>query len=45
MFTEGIPFFFDHLQEVAVVNNLLENGSQRKTVMSTERGRETNDGY
>lgn len=41
----SLPFLFDHLQEVPVVHDPVENRTQCEPIMSTERGREADDRY
>ena len=39
------PLLFDHLQKVSVVHNPVKNRTQRESIVSAERGGETNDRY
>lgn len=40
-----IPLLFYHIEEVSVVHYLLEHRSQGPAIMSTESGREAENGY
>ena len=42
--SSDLPLLFDHLQKIAMINNLLKNRTQRTSIMSSKSSRKPNDG-